>query len=139
MFVLPIHPFLLRLGGPLIGQRQSCQKCSSSLSFSLPVSFSLGPCLLHSCFMRFKESVESFANCAGSVREHFRFFSLEPLRPSFHCRLLHTRTTFSRCLMLHRTIHALWNLYGNPYKILHKRKKKQAHDEGMSRYPHVYL
>ena len=27
-----------------------------------------------------------------------------------------TRTTSSRCVMLHRTVHALWNLYGNPYK-----------------------
>ena len=33
-------------------------------------------------------------------------------------RLFHaaTRTTSSGCLMLHRTVHALWNLYGNPYK-----------------------
>ena len=32
-------------------------------------------------------------------------------------RLFHapTRTTSSGCLMLHRTVHALWNLYGNPY------------------------
>ena len=33
-------------------------------------------------------------------------------------RLFHTptRTTSSRCLMLHRNVHALWNLYGNPHK-----------------------
>ena len=33
-------------------------------------------------------------------------------------RLFHvpTRTTSSGCFMLHRTVHALWNLYGNPYK-----------------------
>ena len=33
-------------------------------------------------------------------------------------RLFHapTRTTSSGCFMLHRTIHALWNLYGNPYR-----------------------
>ena len=32
-------------------------------------------------------------------------------------RLFHapTRTTSSGCFMLHRTVHALWNLYGNPY------------------------
>ena len=35
-----------------------------------------------------------------------------------HYRLFHslTRTTSSGCLVLHRTIHALWNLYGNPYR-----------------------
>ena len=34
------------------------------------------------------------------------------------CRLFHapTRTTSSGCFMLHRTVHALWNLYGNPYR-----------------------
>ena len=33
-------------------------------------------------------------------------------------RLFHapTRTTSSGCFMLHRTVHALWNLYGNPYR-----------------------
>ena len=33
-------------------------------------------------------------------------------------RLFHapTRTTSRGCLMLHRTVHALWNLYGNPYR-----------------------
>ena len=33
-------------------------------------------------------------------------------------RLFHapTRTTYSGCFMLHRTVHALWNLYGNPYR-----------------------
>ena len=33
-------------------------------------------------------------------------------------RLFHapTRTTSSGCFMLLRTVHALWNLYGNPYK-----------------------
>ena len=33
-------------------------------------------------------------------------------------RLFHalTRTTSSGCLVLHRTVHALWNLYGNPYR-----------------------
>ena len=33
-------------------------------------------------------------------------------------RLFHapTGTTFSGCFMLHRTVHALWNLYGNPYR-----------------------
>ena len=33
-------------------------------------------------------------------------------------RLFHvpTRTTSGGCFMLHRTVHALWNLYGNPYK-----------------------
>ena len=33
-------------------------------------------------------------------------------------RLFHTptHTTSSGCLMLHRTVHALWNLYGNPYR-----------------------
>ena len=33
-------------------------------------------------------------------------------------RLFHapTRTTSSGCLMLHRTVHAFWNLYGNPYR-----------------------
>ena len=33
-------------------------------------------------------------------------------------RLFHapTRTTSSGWFMLHRTVHALWNLYGNPYK-----------------------
>ena len=35
-------------------------------------------------------------------------------------RLFHapTRMTSSGCLMLHRTVHALWNLYGNPYRNL---------------------
>ena len=35
-----------------------------------------------------------------------------------HYRLFHapTRTTSSGCFMLHRTVHALWNLYGNPYR-----------------------
>ena len=34
-------------------------------------------------------------------------------------KLLHalTRTTSSGCLVLHRTVHALWNLYGNPYEV----------------------
>ena len=27
-----------------------------------------------------------------------------------------THTTSSGCLVLHRTVHALWNLYGNPYR-----------------------
>ena len=27
-----------------------------------------------------------------------------------------TRTTSTGCFMLHRTVHALWNLYGNPYR-----------------------
>ena len=33
-------------------------------------------------------------------------------------RLFHapTHTTSSGCFVLHRTVHALWNLYGNPYK-----------------------
>ena len=33
-------------------------------------------------------------------------------------RLFHapTRTTSSEGFMLHRTVHALWNLYGHPYK-----------------------
>ena len=33
-------------------------------------------------------------------------------------RLFHvsTRTTSSGCFMLHRTVHALWNLFGNPYR-----------------------
>ena len=33
-------------------------------------------------------------------------------------RLFHplTRTTSSGCLMLHKTVNVLWNLYGNPYK-----------------------
>ena len=33
-------------------------------------------------------------------------------------RLFHapTGTTSSGCFMLHRTVHALWNLYGNPYR-----------------------
>ena len=33
-------------------------------------------------------------------------------------RLFHapTCTTSSGCFMLHRTVHALWNLYGNPYR-----------------------
>ena len=33
-------------------------------------------------------------------------------------RLFHapTRTTSSGCLVLHRTDHALWNLYGDPYR-----------------------
>ena len=37
---------------------------------------------------------------------------------SLWLRLFHapTRTTSSGCFMLHRTVHALWNLYGNPYK-----------------------
>ena len=45
-------------------------------------------------------------------------------------RLFHapTRTTSNGCLVLHRTVHALWNLYGNPY-----RKKKQSSDEGIPR------
>ena len=57
------------------------------------------------------------------------------------CRLFHapTRTTSSGCVVLHRTIHALWNLYGNLYKIVQKRKKKQSRDEGNPRQPHVYL
>ena len=38
-------------------------------------------------------------------------------RPN-HSRLFHTptSTTSSGCLVLHRTVHALWNLYGNPYR-----------------------
>ena len=37
---------------------------------------------------------------------------------AFDTRLFHapTRTTSSGCFMLHRTVHALWNLYGNPYR-----------------------
>ena len=37
--------------------------------------------------------------------------------PVLH-RLFHapTRTTSSGCFMQHRTVHALWNLYGNPYR-----------------------
>ena len=33
-------------------------------------------------------------------------------------RLFHapTRMTSSGCFLLHRTVHALWNLYGNPYR-----------------------
>ena len=33
-------------------------------------------------------------------------------------RLFHasTSTTSSGCLVLHRTVHSLWNLYGNPYR-----------------------
>ena len=40
------------------------------------------------------------------------------LRDMACIRLFHapTRTTSSGCFMLHRTVHALWNLYGNPYR-----------------------
>ena len=27
-----------------------------------------------------------------------------------------TRMTSSGCLVLHKTVHTLWNLYGNPFK-----------------------
>ena len=39
-------------------------------------------------------------------------------RNQSRCRLFHapTRTTSSGCCMLHRTVHALWNLFGNPYR-----------------------
>ena len=49
-----------------------------------------------------------------------------------------TRTTSSGCFMLHRTVHALWSLYGNPYRN-RAEKKKQSHDGGIPKQPHVYL
>ena len=47
---------------------------------------------------------------------HSSSSSFPPNPSSF--RLFHapTRTTSSGCFMLHRTVHALWNLYGNPYR-----------------------
>ena len=41
-------------------------------------------------------------------------------------RLFHapTCTTSSGCFMLHRTVHALWNLYGNPYKNRAEKKEE---------------
>ena len=37
-----------------------------------------------------------------------------------------TRTTSSRCFMLHRTVHALCDLYGNPYRNCAEKKKKHS-------------
>ena len=55
-----------------------------------------------------------------------------------HPRLFHapTRTTSSGCLVLDRTVHALWNLYG---KIMQKRKEKPSRDKGIPKQPLVYL
>ena len=42
----------------------------------------------------------------------------DPSQELVAIRLFHTptRTASSGCLMLHRTVHALWILYGNPYR-----------------------
>ena len=55
-----------------------------------------------------------------------------------HPRLFHapTRTTSNGCLVLDRTVHALWNLYG---KIMQKRKEKPSRDKGIPKQPLVYL
>ena len=45
---------------------------------------------------------------------------------TFQSRLFHapTRATPSGCLVLHRTVHALWNLYGNPYRNRAEKKEE---------------
>ena len=54
--------------------------------------------------------------CTTTTELRLSHNTVKPL-PHFN-RLFHapTSTTSSGCLMLHRTVHALWNLYGNPYK-----------------------
>ena len=44
-------------------------------------------------------------------------------------RLFHvpTRTTSSGCFVLHRTVHALWNLYGNSYKKSCRNGRRNSH------------
>ena len=69
-------------------------------------------------------------------------FGYEPHRHRAHgtprnlmaARLFHapTRTTSSGCFMLHRTVHALWNLYGNPYKISCRKGRRNRHVIGKS-------
>ena len=44
----------------------------------------------------------------------------------YYPRLFHapTRTISSGCFVLHRTIHGLWNLYGNPFKNRAEKEKE---------------
>ena len=58
------------------------------------------------------------------------------------CFMFHTptHTTSSKCLMLHRTIYGLWNLYGNSYRNhAEKEGTDPLCDEGNPRQPHVNL
>ena len=55
------------------------------------------------------------------------------LRPDL-ARLFHapTRMTSSRCFMLHKTVHALWNLYGIPYKNRTEKEEETVTQLGNS-------
>ena len=61
----------------------------------------------------------------------------------YPARLFHapTRMTSSRCFMPHRTIHALWNLYGNPYKNRAEKEQETRHmiRESLSSPTSIYI
>ena len=85
--------------------------------------YALGCVLLYYHLLIFLSNIDpgnSFKHIPETHREAFAIIVVP------WCRLFHapTRTTSSGCVVLHRTVNALWNLYGN----LHKNRAEQKEE-----------
>ena len=89
--------------------------------------------LMHTCVTRpqwvneshlrkkFSSDHSHYSTCAPAVLYVVEFYIGHRL---FHAP---TCTTSRGCLVLHRTVHALWNLYGNPHKNHAEKGRRNGH------------